>query len=294
MRLKIFRAAALTPAIAQIRRELGPDALILNTRRINGGVEVTAALEAKPPQYGNISNSTKPQTAREALICHGVPPRLLPPATSQDMEAFLAAMLRLDRLDFTIPVLVAGPPGVGKTLSIVRLATRMVLAGNMPMVVTADGARAGATEELAAFTRLLGIKLHVAASPIALSRAITNRPTKDGPVLIDMQGSNPLDPLESTYLKAFASAAQAQLVAVLAAGTDAEEAIDMANALRAAGSSRLIATKLDVSRRLGAVVAAGTILNLAELGIGSGAADGMTVASHATLSAHIDKFGHIS
>ena len=73
------------------------------------------------------------------------------------------------------PLLLVGPPGAGKTLTVARLATRLVMAGITPMVITADGKRAGATEQLAAFTRLLGISLIVASHPVTLGRALTRR-----------------------------------------------------------------------------------------------------------------------
>jgi flagellar biosynthesis protein FlhF len=43
MRLKIYRAASMTQAMAQLRAELGPDALILGARTLRDGVELTAA-----------------------------------------------------------------------------------------------------------------------------------------------------------------------------------------------------------------------------------------------------------
>jgi len=45
MRLRLFRAATTPDALARVRKELGPDALILSTRRVTDGVEITAALE---------------------------------------------------------------------------------------------------------------------------------------------------------------------------------------------------------------------------------------------------------
>ena len=76
MRLKIYRARDVATAIAQVRAELGVDALILGTRRVGDGVEVTAALEegvapvAAPP-------ITPPDPAREAILTwHGHPRHL--------------------------------------------------------------------------------------------------------------------------------------------------------------------------------------------------------------------------
>ena len=45
MRLKLYRAATLSQAMARVRAELGVEALILGSRRVGDGVELTAALE---------------------------------------------------------------------------------------------------------------------------------------------------------------------------------------------------------------------------------------------------------
>ncbi len=59
MRLKLYRAATVPQAMSRVRAELGADALILATRRVAEGVEVTAALEphapASPPRPTGIS-----------------------------------------------------------------------------------------------------------------------------------------------------------------------------------------------------------------------------------------------
>ena len=80
------------------------------------------------------------------------------------------------------------------------------MAGITPMVITADGRRAGATEQLAAFTRLLGISLIVASHPVTLGRALTRR-TDGAPVLIDTPGSDPFDPAQAEELRALAATA---------------------------------------------------------------------------------------
>ena len=49
MRLKLYRAPKMAEAMARVRAELGPDALILGSRRVADGVEITAALEPEAP-----------------------------------------------------------------------------------------------------------------------------------------------------------------------------------------------------------------------------------------------------
>jgi flagellar biosynthesis protein FlhF len=71
MRLKLYRAATTAQAMGRVRAELGADALILGTRRVADGVEVTAALEpdAPPPPRRPAADPG----LRAALTFHGVP-----------------------------------------------------------------------------------------------------------------------------------------------------------------------------------------------------------------------------
>ena len=151
MRMKLYRARGMAEAMARIREELGPDALILATRRVADGVEITAALEPADDV------APLPDPARTKLLAwHGVPDDLADKLGAGSLVAALARVFRFGELAFEgdnpRPLMFAGPPGAGKTLTVARLATRLVMAGSMPLVITTDGQRAGATEQLAAFT----------------------------------------------------------------------------------------------------------------------------------------------
>lgn len=262
--LQLFRGADMAAAMDQVRQALGSDALIVLTRRVEGEVEVTAALDPPVPQEAH------------ALAWHGVPDAFQ--SLPGPLEPALAAALRWAPIMNAGATLLVGPPGAGKTLTVARLATRMVLAGTAPVVITADRRRAGAAEQLAAFTRLLDLPLIVAGTPRLLTRALTrgggNAPmVKDTPVLIDTPGSDPWG--DAAYVTDLAAAAAARIVLVLPAGLDGREAEDIAGAYARLGASGLIATRLDVARRRGSVLWAAQQLPLAEAGIGPGAADGL-------------------
>jgi flagellar biosynthesis protein FlhF len=273
MRLKRFRAAGIADAMAQVRAELGSDALILSTRRVYNGVEITAALDSEP----ELSKARCALLA--ALAWHGVPPELRPALAHDDLETAISSALRFRLLPLVPngrPVVLTGPPGAGKTLATVRLATRLVTSGNAPMVITTDTRRAGATEQLAAFTRLLSLPLFVVNHPMNVARALKQR--RDGaPVLIDTTGVDPREPVQAEELMHLAKAADAHIALVLPAGLDTAEAAELAVAYAKCGATSLIATRLDVSHRLGGVVAAAAAsgLSLAEAGVGAGAADGL-------------------
>ena len=292
MRLKLFRAPTVAAAMAQVRAELGADALILATRRVGSGVEITAALEpaaAAPPLPA-------PDPARmDRLRWHGVPSALANQLGTGPLETALAATLRFGAFDFgpaCPPLLFAGPPGAGKTLTVARLATRLVLAGQAPMVISADGDRAGAAEQLAAFTRLLGLMLVAAPDALTLSRAMTRRPP-GLPVLIDAPGIDPFSPGAQATVASLAATAGATIALVIPAGLDPAEAADMAAAFKAAGATALVTTRLDVARRLGGVLAAATAgLSMAEAGIGPGAADGLVPLTPALLAGRLAAAAH--
>lgn len=260
--------------MAQVRTELGAEALILSTRRSGTGVEVTAALERPTP-----AAPAPPDPERlEGLRWHGVPVALAGVLATGRLDDALAARLRFGALDMARdapPLLFAGPPGAGKSLTVARLATRLVLDGRAPLVISADAERAGAAEQLAAFTRLLGLTLIVATDGLTLARALTRR-QNGAPVLIDTAGIDPFRAADQAAIATLAGAGGAQVTLVLPAGLDPAEAADTAAAFRAGGATAMVATRMDLSRRVGSVLAAAAAgLTLTEAGIGPGAADGL-------------------
>jgi len=288
MQLKIIRAETMPAALSAVRAELGPEALILSSRRIGGGIEVTAACEPTdelPAPLEPLRVPAPPPRGMSALAAHGVPAAL----AARIAEAGLAQVLAFSPLPLgrdARPLLLAGPPGAGKTLTAAKLAARLRLAGEQPMVITADGRRAGAIEQLAAFTRLLELDLMVAPHPATLARALARRGAQ--PAIIDGAGLDPFDPADAELLAATVAAANATLVLVLPANLDAEEAAALAAAHGRLGASFLIPTRLDQTRRLGAAIAAaGQGLAIAGFGTGPGAADGFADPDPAMLEARL-------
>ncbi len=293
MRLKVYHAANMAAAMDAVRAELGGDALILSTKRSRDGVEVTAGVEAAPaPELPPlVAPTVAPLPAlavpdrRAMLEWHGVPAGLTAKLQNGPLPFALQLSLRFAKLDLAAkapPLMCVGPPGAGKTLTIARLATRLVLAGQAPRVITTDGRRAGAVEQLQAFTRLLGLNLVVADDVAAVARALAG---PSGPALIDTPGCDPFDPAAHAELAGIAARAQAYQALVLPAGLDPLESQDIGAAFMAGGASLLIATKTDIARRLGGLLAAaGAGLALTEAGIGPGAADGLTGLTPAWLA----------
>ncbi|WP_170979230.1 hypothetical protein [Roseomonas sp. HF4] len=292
MRLKVFRAARMAEAMAMLRAELGAEAVILGTRRVAQGVEVTAALEAEEPFLipPMPAAAPVPEAPAGPLGFHNLPAALAIALGGGPLEQALAGRLGFAPLPEARdrPVMLVGPPGAGKTLTCAKIAARMVLAGTQPVIVTTDGQRAGAAAQLAAFTGVLGLTLAVAQSAAALGKALARR-MRGQPVLVDTAGCDPFDAPQAVALRGLAAAAGAELVLVLPAGLDAAEAADLARAFALIGARHLVPTRLDSARRLGAVLAAAEAgpLLLTEAGIGPEVVDGLEPLSPARLAARL-------
>ncbi|MGK7863590.1 GTP-binding protein [Falsiroseomonas sp. E2-1-a4] len=277
MKLRVIRAARMSDAMAQLRAELGEDAVLLSTRRIAGGVEVTAAQDQDDeplmiaPGAVPSHRAIPPDLAR-----HNVPPALAHRLAEGRLAAALESVLGFARLPLgPAPLLLAGPPGAGKTLTTAKLATRLVLAGTPPLLVSADGRKAGAAEQLAAFARVLDLPLAIANGPAALGKALARRSTGQ-PVLVDLPGCDPFDPASARFLAAMLEVAKGACVLVLPAGLDPDEAAETAGAFRLLGCRHLLPTRLDSARRLGSVLAAAAVgLPLTEAGTGPDASGGL-------------------
>jgi flagellar biosynthesis protein FlhF len=280
MRLRTVRAARMSDAMATLRAELGEDAVILSTRRVAGGVEVTAGQEAEDEPL-MIAPDAAPSSAAAIpplLARHNMPAELARRLAGAPLAAALAQQFRFAALPVEAgPLLLAGPPGAGKTTTCAKLATRLVLAGTPPLLVTADGRRAGAAEQLAAFARVLGLPLAVAATPAALAKALSRR-APGQPALVDLPGCDPFDGAGARRHAALADAAGGAALLVLPAGLDAEEAAETARAFHLLGCRHLLPTRLDAARRLGGVLAAAAAADLAltEAGTGQDVATGLT------------------
>lgn len=318
MRLKSFHAKTMSDAMRMVRQSLGDDAIIVATREEEGGgVRVTAAVEeddlpAAPASGGARGGRAKapPQPVEpeidvgemvaDALQRHGVPAslaeQLIDAASGLDTEdPRLALGSALDSY-FTFnplpdgrtpvkPLALVGPPGSGKTLVAAKLAARAVFKKRSVGVITTDTVRAGGVDQLAAFTRLMKLKLATVEDPDALAGAFEVH-RKTDLVLVDTAGRNPFDAEDMQDLRAMLSAGEVEPVLVLPAGLDALEAADMALAFKAVGVRRMLVTRLDMARRLGSLlaIAARARLSFCDASVSSKVAEGLTALNPLALA----------
>ncbi|AWB06659.1 GTPase (plasmid) [Azospirillum humicireducens] len=318
MRLKSFHAKTMSDAMRMVRQSLGDDAIIVATREEEGGgVRVTAAVEEDdlPPtpvsgtaRGGRAKTPPKPvepeidvgEVVADALQRHGVPAtlaeQLIDAASGLDTEdPRLALGSALDSY-FTFnplpdgrnpvkPLALVGPPGSGKTLVAAKLAARAVFRKCSVGVITTDTVRAGGVDQLAAFTRLMKLKLATVEDPDALAGAFEVHRRTDL-VLVDTAGRNPFDADDMQDLRSLLGAGEVEPVLVLPAGLDALEAADMALAFKAVGVRRMLVTRLDMTRRLGSLlaIAARARLSFCDASVSSKVAEGLTALNPLALA----------
>lgn len=318
MRLKSFTARNMREAMQMVRETLGEDAIIVATREENAGhgsfarVSVTAAIERDRDlpgmdaeddawMYGDRDSDENSiaDDVTEIMLRHAVPEDVLDHIVTcanvmgleEPREALCAVLDELFRFrplpvrPFRKPLLLAGPPGAGKTLAAAKLAARGAMNGLHMAVITTDVVRAGGVEQLAAFTRLMDIELMTAETPKDLKECLLKAGGADQ-IVIDTAGVNPFQPEGVRDLARLIGAAEITPLLVLPAGTDADESGEIARVFSTIGTQVLLPTRIDVARRLGSLLSAAHhgSMAFADASDTAQVADGLTPLSAARLA----------
>lgn len=324
MRLRTFTAATMPKAMELVRLDMGDDAIIVSSEHgheddayiVTAAIEDTSEDEADFPTPEEDIVSINPQTRlsflRQVLMAHGLPQHVLEPLIrSADILDNIDATMALaaaidDRVDFSpidfdqqpTPIMLVGAPGAGKTITAAKLAARAKLNGHSVFIATTDAKRAGGIEQLQAFTRILGLDLVAVTSAQELKLHIAQIQQADV-AIIDTSGVNPFDEDDMQMVHEFASAVNAEILLVLAAGADAMESADTARAFSDLGAKRMVISRLDMTRRLGGILAAALVgrIAIANVSVNPSVADGLSQINPVSL-AHLivpeDETGDLS
>jgi flagellar biosynthesis protein FlhF len=153
-------------------------------------------------------------------------------------------------------VVVLGPPGVGKTVSLVKLAVKLQEAYPDVQLVCADAYRIGAADQLRAYGAILGTDVDLAETGSSLRRLIELR-RKKGPVLVDTPGLSSADfALMNDLAPAFAAAAGIARILVLPATMRARDLRRVLREYELFHPDRLIFTRLDETDLFGSIYSA--------------------------------------
>ena len=142
-------------------------------------------------------------------------------------------------------VLVVGPPGSGKTTTLVKLAITYGVLRKMPIqVITTDTVRLGGSEQLQAYARIIGASFRCVTNRTSVEQTIDETPVQSL-VLIDTPGFSPAEMEEAADLCAFAERCDVDVHLVLPASLNSAA---LSSALTRFGSfrpSKLLFTHLD-------------------------------------------------
>ncbi len=181
-----------------------------------------------------------------------------------DMTLALASALdrrmRSEPLDTDVSqaILLVGPAGAGKTAVAAKIAAHARLSGRTVKLVAADTIGAGAVARLETFGEHLGVATATADSAEAVAAAVARGIEDNVLTIIDTAGFDPRHARARTAYSALARVPHVEPLGIVSATADSEEIAEIAAALVTLGVSRIVATGLDVTRRLGALVAAAT------------------------------------
>ena len=301
MKMKRFVAPTTREAIAQVRSEQGPDAVILSNKRVAGGVEIITAIdydeslpEADPgiarmqrqvdsmrqlleSQLSSLawSDLTRRHPARARVlndlialdIAPDVARRLadeMPALQSTDALWRIPLALLVRRLPVVDDKLlehggvfaVVGPTGVGKTTTIAKLAARFALRHGVRKValVSTDGYRIGAREQLRTFARIIGVPMHVAADSRELGDVLESLSPRKL-VLIDTAGMSRLDQRLARQLQSLAGHGERiRILLALAANTELAALDDSLRMFASLKPQACVLTKVDEAGSLGAAL----------------------------------------
>jgi flagellar biosynthesis protein FlhF len=159
--------------------------------------------------------------------------------------------------------LLAGPNGAGKTAVAAKLGAHARLAGRIVRLVAHDVTGAGAVARLKDFADHLDAQIVTAESAFALAAEVAQAVRDNALAIIDTAGFDPRQPKAATAFAALAQIEPVEIIGVVSALTDSEEASEIAAALAKIGASRLVITAADMTRRYGALAAAAMTPGLA-------------------------------
>jgi flagellar biosynthesis protein FlhF len=289
MHVKRVYQPTVREALAEVRAQLGPDALVLSTELVPAPgwrgwlgkrvVRLTAAAErpgqpaAAPDSVAaDVSAPRTPVTtrrhrspddsARAGVVarllavgmdpvlaesvaarmtdaeCRGGSDRALRRALSAELEPISGAPSDYERCEVFV-----GPPGVGKTTTIAKIAAQERVRRRRALnLVSADGFRAGAIEQLRSYAEVMAVPFRAARTADELQQALTHA---RNPILVDTPGRSASESDVTGMFEVLCRRRHVRTHLVLAADTSPAAARRVFDRYARLEPSRVVITKLD-------------------------------------------------
>jgi flagellar biosynthesis GTPase FlhF len=302
MQTKTYFANSVPAALEVARQELGPEAMLVTSRptpdhaRQFGKLEVTFAFDRVAAEPAGKSNAELEEireqlTALRMAIQRGAAPDAAFPASASGFpaaaQAFapsgpgvtpivpLAQSNTIAQPNVKIApfhdvksgesrtLALIGPPGRGKTTSLVKIAIRFGLSRQLPVRIYTAGAHGvGQQEQMARYAAILGVPWQAYESLESLHLGLTGDAWR-GLSLIDTPGLSPMDRAEyNEFAKFFSRRPEIEKHLVLRADATAADLNDVISRFSTISPDRLLFTGLDE-----ALSTAGAMDALARTGI---------------------------
>lgn len=268
-------------ALSAAREELGPGALVLSTEMVPAPgwrgwmgrrvVRLTAAGEQEAVSGDRpllpTPRQRRPDPARAGVVakltaaglgsalaeavaarlsnaeCRGGSDIALRKALADELESLAGGVATYEKFEVFV-----GPPGVGKTTTIAKIAAQeRAKSGRTLALVAADAFRAGAIEQLRSYAAVLGAPFRIARNAAELEQALgAARHTS----LVDTAGRSPADGHLSEVISVLDRTRGVRTHLVLAADTSAATARRIFDRYQQMRPSRVVITKLDESESI--------------------------------------------
>jgi flagellar biosynthesis protein FlhF len=176
-------------------------------------------------------------------------------ALIQELESRFAVKPALGRNESGARITaLVGPPGAGKTTTLVKLAVNYGLACRRPvLLISMDNHRIAAAEQLRSYAGILGVGFQMLETVSALAQSIEENRNKDL-ILIDTPGLGFTEISESSTLARFlATRTDIDTQLALAASVKPADLSRMVDAYQVFKPQRLVFTKLDETASFGPI-----------------------------------------